>query len=588
MCGLYFSTTDADNISLIRPFIEQRGRDEFNIQKKNNFLFLHSRLSINNNGIVSKQPVLSKSHRFVILFNGEIYNYKEVSQQLYGRKDINDTTLLKMLIDDFDIETVISKLNGMFAILVYDLQEGVVHCARDKFGQKPLFFSNKINLRISSSISSLAKITNSSPSEESFKVYSCFGYFPIPRTAYNDIAQLEPGTITTFDTFSHEILKKKKISHIGLNISHKSNYSINEVNQIFDEAMDRHLNLDSKSCLLLSGGVDSSLVSEYLTKKGIKKSFSVGFPDNPEFDESNDAMKVANYLDLDHSILNFTCEDYFKQIKNLNNIYEQPLGDSSSLPTSLLMKVISENGFKIAYGGDGGDELFFGYKRHKKFGDVFYLKSLINYLTLPLKKTNIIKINSKIKRLHELCSKKNLSDFILFTRNLSKNIFDYSSLHEKPFTESDYALSIKSFDILSIFSNDLMVKTDRPSMYYGTEVRNPIIDLNIDALSNFMILNDKFIYRQNKKILKELLKFRNPNIFIKNKKKGFSIPVDEWITLQWKEWAMDLMSDFLSQKKFDYDYTKVEKILDNHMKKIDNSRDYLWSILMYQNWLNQL
>ena len=268
-------------------------------------------------------------------------------------------------------------------------------------------------------------------------------------------------------------------------------------------------------------------------------------------------------------------------------MYEQPLGDSSALPTSLLMKSVSEAGYKVAYGGDGGDELFFGYLRHKKFGDIYHFKKYLNFTFKLLENIGIKIGGTKINKLRDLLKAENISEFILLTRNLSRNIFDYSELHHGYENNANITLEMKYFDLKSIFANDLMVKTDRSSMYYGVEVRNPLIDYEFNRLSDELILRDNFFYRKNKKTLKQITNLKNPSIPQKRNKKGFSVPVDLWITNYWKDWAMDLMSDFFHEKRFDYNYADVRKIFNDHMSNQVNSRDFIWSILMYQNWLNE-
>ena len=149
-----------------------------------------------------------------------------------------------------------------------------------------------------------------------------------------------------------------------------------------------------------------------------------------------------------------------------------------------------------------------------------------------------------------------------------------------------FTKTLKYFDIESIFSNDLMVKTDRPSMHYGIEVRNPLIDFDINMLSDLLINSDILFYRKNKNFLKDVIRMKNPHVLKKSIKKGFSVPVDIWIRNEWKDWASDLMNDFMSQRRFDYDYEAAQLIFDNHMNNQSNSRDYIWSILMYQSWIN--
>ena len=576
----------ADDLSSIRSQIEKRGRDETNIVSKGQFKFLHSRLAINNFGKVGKQPIVLQNGSLTILFNGEIYNFKELSKAYYNRHDINDTVVLGKLISDYGVNDAVAKFNGMYSIVVYDHSTSRVYCARDQFGQKPLFYSRSMNkLRISSSIKALAILEQAGPSENAFKAYSSFGYFPCPDTAYEGISQFVPGTITEIDAITGEVIAKSPIRYRSMNVMNSATKSDRAV-AIFEKMASRHAYDGENACLMLSGGVDSTLVSTFMVEHGLRRSFSVGFPDYQEFDETADAVRVASVLGLEHTTLDFSQDDYFRQVQNLGTIYEQPLGDSSALPTSLLVKAMAGSGYKVAYGGDGGDELFFGYKRHQKFGDIYKSLSLLKNLFKAAEYLGIKFNQDKIKRLLNLCRTNSPSSFILQTRNLSRNVFDHSHLHHDAQIKDTFTKTLKYFDIESIFSNDSMVKTDRPSMHYGIEVRNPLIDFDINMLSDLLINSDILFYRKNKNFLKDVIRMKNPHVLKKSIKKGFSVPVDIWIRNEWKDWASDLMSDFMSQRRFDYDYEAAQLIFDNHMNNQSNSRDYIWSILMYQNWIN--
>ena len=590
MCGLFFSNKPTDDVKLIRPFIELRGRDETNILKTESALLLHSRLAINNFGKIGKQPLVVRSGSMTIQFNGEIYNFKELTREYYGGENINDTLLLGKLIVDFGVYDAISKINGMYAIVICDYASGKIFCARDQFGQKPLFYvSSGQKLRISSSLQALANLTNASPSERAFKVYSVYGYFPSPYSAYESIFQCEPGTITEFDLRTSEKLLETEIQYTPKeNLGELASLEPADTIFLFDQMAKRHVCDDTRSCLMLSGGVDSTLVSTFMVEHGVTDSFSVGFPEHNDFDETNDAVKTASMLGLDHTVLEFSQSDYFRQISDINIIYEQPFGDSSALPTSLLLKELAYTGYKVAFGGDGGDELFFGYKRHKKFGDVYAIKPFLQKLFKSTDALGIKFKSDKFKRLYDLSCSETKSSFILQTRNLSRNKIDYSHLHHGVQRKGTFVETLKYFDIKSIFSNDLMMKTDRPSMYYGLEVRSPLIDFDINVLSDILLQRDRYFYRRNKKYLKEIIQFKNSKVPIKTGKKGFSVPVDNWIRKEWFNWASDLMSDFCNERRFDYDYDVARLIFKEHMENKVNSRDFIWSLLMYQNWIQEL
>ena len=589
MCGLFFSNILNDDLNFVTPFIKKRGRDEINHLKTEEALFLHSRLAINNYGEVGIQPLVVRNGELTILFNGEIYNFKELTKRYYDGENINDTNLLGRLISDFGVYEAIPKINGMYAIVVFDNATGKVFCARDQFGQKPLFYSFKQGLRISSSLQAIASLTLAAPSESAFKVYSVYGYFPTPYTAYEGILQCEPGTITEFDALAPSRLLETEIHYTSAEVqSRHASLDAADTISLFDKMAERHAYDADDHCLMLSGGIDSTLVSTFMVECGVSRSFSVGFSGHNEFDETSDALKTASVLGLEHSVLEFSRDDYFKQVSALNEIYEQPFGDSSALPTSLLLKELASKGYKVAYGGDGGDELFFGYKRHKKFGDIRAIKS-------PLRRffssTNLLGIkfkSDKFRRLYELSNSETDSSFILQTRNLSRNKIDYSHLHHGAQRKESFSETLKYFDIRSIFSNDLMMKTDRPSMYYGLEVRSPLIDFNINHLSDLLLRSDRYFYRRNKKYLKDIIEMKNQKVPIKVSKKGFSVPVDNWIRKEWRDWASDLISDFCNQRRFEYDYNLTKCIFKEHMENKVNSRDFIWSLLMYQNWIQKL
>ena len=388
------------NVKLISENLSHRGPDQsgFWTEENNKIFFCHRRLSINDLSEEGRQPMLSASKRYVLLFNGEIYNFKKIKLELekfgYKFRGKSDTEVLLSLIDKIGLFDALNNINGMYSLAILDKKINKLFLARDPAGQKPLYYYYKNGqFYFTSEIRNIFKLfPDLKLSKVAISYFFQLSYIPSPWTIYENVFKLEKGSCLTFDLKTNKIeknqLKKKNLFFDikSLTFSEK----INKFDQVFSEVIEDHLISDVSVGTLLSGGIDSSIVSLYAKKVSNKKINSFCVKSNSDdFDESLFASDIANKIGTDHHTLEFTNDDIFNTILNIHNIYDEPFGDSSQIPTTLLFGKI-KNRVKVALSGDGGDEMFYGYNRHLFVSKYFKKLNSTNY--------NLRKITSKFLR----------------------------------------------------------------------------------------------------------------------------------------------------------------------------------------------
>ena len=424
MCGIAGIIQNYNKLDLnkeiisITDVLSHRGPDNMGhwVSKSNNIALGHTRLSIIDLSQNGNQPMHSKNQRYVISFNGEIYNYIELKNKLMTKANISwksttDTEVILQLLEFYTFEETLKLLQGMFAISIWDNKENCLYLARDIAGEKPLYYSANENFFIfASELKSIKKslFFNDEINKESVFNLINHGYISAPNSIFNNTKKLEPGNYLVFNQKKMDYKIKRY-----WNINYQSNIkkqigkkSIEDnIENILLKSLEKQLHADVPVGIFLSGGIDSSLIVSLTTKLGIRpKTFTIGFDDN-EFDESKDSKKIAEYLNTDHHEHYLTSKEALNLIPKMQNIYCEPFGDSSQIPTYLISKIARQN-VKVALSGDGGDELFGGYNRHIYANRFFsYSKFVPNNLrkliSSYLQKSNI----KKSKQFYNLISK---------------------------------------------------------------------------------------------------------------------------------------------------------------------------------------
>jgi asparagine synthase (glutamine-hydrolysing) len=602
------------DIRLMNNAIIHRGPDdygEFVINKEKYSCALGMRrlsiIDINS----GKQPIYSQDGKLVIVFNGEIYNYKSLRESLVseGHRFFtnSDTEVILKLYEIYGTSSF-SKLDGMFAFSIYDSIKNKVFIARDFFGEKPLYYTNTNNCFIwSSELKSTLKILNHKPSISQFSISLFFQltYIPSPFTIYENIFKLEPNYFLQIDCETQSISKNEifrdfKTFDIK---SDKEAYKLT-YNLVNESVLSRSIS-DVPIGTFLSGGVDSSIISLCLASQSNKRidTFSIGF-EKKSFDESEKSRIVSRLINSKHHEFIIGEKDLSINIDDIILNFDEPFADSSALATFLVSKKTSDY-VKVALTGDGGDEVFGGYNKYytgiinkyytniipyqlhkfsKKLiknlfkeqednrGIKFRINKLYNSIDYSQNYyTKILSLGFQRQDLENILTHKISSDNFSYFKN--KLDFSINSIHN--YREIDKLISLEG---------DMLVKVDRMSMLSSLECRAPFLNKNLWDFSS-QLPEDLLIRRFNKKfILKKAFEKYFPYNFLNKSKQGFGVPVGDWLRGNLKKELEKLSSSIFLDKQGIFNTSEIQKIINLH---INNKTDYsfqVWTFYCFQKW----
>ncbi len=619
MCGILgiFSKNGLDHLdsSKIDPLLQHRGPDACGkyISPDNKLLLQHYRLSIIDLSEQANQPMFSACGKYVIVFNGEIYNYKELKQKLphFLWRTQSDTELIIELYSSFG-EQVFSWLNGMFAIAIYHIETRELVISRDHIGIKPLFyFWDEQTFIFASEIKAIKALLSHNPTIDLSVIpyFLHLGFIPEPLSIYQNIYKFPSASSSKVSLSDYQ--KKDKILPTTrfwkLNSSFKekqiSNYSkaSNHLEELLFDAVEKQLVSDVPIGTFLSGGIDSSLVTAIAAtiKKDSVNTFSIGY-DDPGYDESIYAERVAKHLNTNHHNININQEHILELLPKLLSTYDEPFSDTSAYPTMIISKFAKKH-VSVALTGEGGDELFFGY------GSYNWAKRLNNPLirTFRHQLYQLTKIgDNRIKRggllLNYNTTETNLQSHIFSQENYmfaQQEIRDYLKCNVSDFNlincsyESERILNKTEkqslWDINYYLKDDLLVKVDRASMLYSLEARVPLLDYRIVEFASNLKEDFKLRGADTKFILKDVLYKFVPKEFFDRPKKGFSIPLQVWLKKEWKF----LIDKYLSKACIEcynlVHYDRVELL----KKRFFSGENYLygriWVLIVLHWWLEE-
>ena len=604
MCGFLGIVSNKalkfDNFNNALKKISHRGPDNSStwINEKSNIILGHNRLSIIDLSSQGNQP-MSYLGRYKIIFNGEIYNYKELKKTLesmgYKFKSNTDTEIILASYDRWK-EKCLEYFRGMFAFTIFDEKKNNIFIARDRVGEKPLYYINdRETLYFSSEIKSLLELKIDIP-KINFEILNYLltrGFSSNENTIYQSIKKLPAAHYLNYNIAKDnlKIIRYWKLENDLVNYNQNQN-KIEQFDEIIKKIISYQLNTDVSTGVLLSGGIDSSLITSISSlKKNNIKTFNVSFPNNLKYDESKYAKQISNYFKTDHHQIRVNRIDP-SIINTLIDIYDEPFFDSSAIPTLLIFQEIKKY-CKVVLGGDGGDEVFGGYKHYnyiiyldviskfipelfrrilkniilKKDSNHFKGKNWISYLDLNLKKKlpivpKYFDNDEKFQLLNtQLDSQLNYSN-----NNLDSNDLVKSLMHE---------------NFSNYLCDNLLVKTDMASMNNSVELRSPFLD---HKLIEFLFYNFKTSEKVNFFNRKIFLKKYSSNYFPKNydyrRKMGFSIPFKEWLKEDnWKEFFYD---NILSKKNI-FNKKYAIDLMNKQNSGYDNSSK-LYAILILVLW----
>ncbi len=576
------------------------------------------------------QPMLSHSGRYMIVYNGEVYNFPELMAQLESLghmfKGHSDTEVLLTAIEQWGLNQALQKINGMFAFALWDRQEKVLHLVRDRFGKKPLYigWAGK-TLVFASELKAFHAHPDFTPvlDRNIAAQYMRFGYVCAPYAIFKDVWQLLPGGRISFHLPSlqagGDLMKAMELYWSLPRVvedakAHPVTADENEVLATFEEklskAVKQRMVSDVPLGAFLSGGIDSSTVVALMQQNASQpvKTFSIGFDDDA-YDESKAAAKVAAHLHTDHHEFRVSAQDALDVVPALPEMFDEPFADASQIPTYLI-SALAKRHVTVALTGDGGDEILGGYQRHTH---VPALWNKISWMPSPLRRTggNLLlrvpqnaydRINPAYpqlgRRVHRMAQVLAQGD----TQSLYASLLQVwpeegivpgahaplIPLDDASMWPRDLSLAEKIIyaDTLSYRPNDLMVKTDRAAMAVALEARAPLMDYELCEYSWRLPMEMKIRGLEGKWLLRRVLEKHVPRALFDRPKSGFNAPVQDWLRGPLKAWASDLLSLDRLKKQNILNAGLVAKRwsdFQNGRGGHANATD-LWAALMFQAW----
>jgi asparagine synthase (glutamine-hydrolysing) len=632
MCGILacinYNKKVVNNIEEATVFLNKRGPDftgKYQFELFDSFITLvHTRLSIIDLSDAANQPFKSSDGKWSIVFNGEIYNYQVIKDELIvaGYKFISNSDT-EVIINSFDKWGIkcLDKFIGMFSFVICNHLNGNIFIVRDRTGVKPLYYEyNENGINISSDLNSLMKLSFKSKNDINYSAIPLFlkyGYLSSSYNFINGINKLEPGSYIEYNvkTNEHQILNYwNSISPFQKSLTNDLTESevLTKLEDLLVSACEYRMVSDVPVGIFLSGGYDSSLVTALLAKSSKYKlnTFSIGF-ENAEYDESEYARNVANHLGVNFNKYICTESDAINIIPNLVDVYDEPFGDSSAIPTLLVSKLAS-NEVKVVLSADGGDEIFGGYSRYsaslnnfsalKNIPD-FILKGISkvpkNLLRKPvsllagknLNETHMLKFDalitaSNVLEFNDVMGSLNYS-FVFNDsyKEQSRISFLKESRFENVFKLGDLN-SMLAYDYNVYLEADILRKVDRATMYHSIEGREPLLDHRVyEFMAN---LPDHYKIRNNvqKYILKELTHKYIPKHLMDRPKKGFSLPLNDWChkNTDLKQLFFDSLNEKSIKKLSVFKINEIEVLKNKFLEDGNSHFVFLWYLFNYVRW----
>lgn len=617
ICGYIDKNINKKYIYLMNNMLNHRGPDEEGYYFSNNAALGHKRLNIIDLN-TGNQPIFNENKSLAIVFNGEIYNYKSLKQELIKKNHLfktnSDTEVILHAYEEWG-ELFLQKLNGMFAFAILNTDNNSLFLARDRFGQKPLFYHhNNGTFIFASELSALLKHSaiKKKISVSSLQKYLFYEYIPAPDSMIENVFKLPAGH---FLIFKNNKIRIKKYWDLVLNnssIPQENDTEIEtKVKKLLKESIRLRLISDVPLGIFLSGGIDSSTIIALLSEiTDIKKvqTFSIGFEEK-SYDERSYARLIAEKYQTIHNEKILSPEIMIDIIPEILNKLDEPLADNSILPTYLLSK-FTRKYVKVALGGDGGDELFAGYDPFLAHWLIKYFRlspGIVKYIlkllhnTIPVSNKNM-SLEFRLKRTlaglaypPEIRNEIWMSAFNydMQTELLNKNINLNQTEILLPITSLDYTNKTLIQKIIYLYSklylqNDILGKVDKASMMNSLEVRSPFLDVNFADYVNSLPDKYKIRFGIRKYLLKKIMKTRLPQEIIKRQKKGFGVPLNKWFKNELKPLLFDTLTKTRIINDGFFNYSYVNSLINNHISGKKNNTKELWTLLVFHLWKNNL
>jgi asparagine synthase (glutamine-hydrolysing) len=594
----------------------------------------HRRLSIVDLSAAGAQPMVSASGRYVLSFNGEIYNFSRLRQDpelvSYSFRGHSDTEVILAAVQHLGVEKAVSKLEGMFALALWDREERCLWLARDRVGKKPLYYGwCNGSFLFGSELKALRKHPDfeNELDRNALGQYMQYGWVSQPHSIYRQVRKLPPGSLIRIPQNCEpwaaqpsQYWSAKNIAEHGEQNRFTGSYeeAVNQLDLILHQAVGDRMVADVELGALLSGGIDSSMVVALMQQQSDRpvKTFSIGFWEE-KYNEAEYASAVARHLKTDHHEIYVTPEQALNVIEHLPQMYDEPFADSSQIPTYLVCKLASEQ-LKVVLTGDGGDEQMAGYNRYKSFLDHWRViqripggaRRFIPAISRVLAAgswnwaENHAYPDGEVPRWSRKLGKfgqrscewaANSPQNIMasrFTKCLAVDQFVDGAVDPgTPLSDSAYwadvqdpLLAMLHYDYIGYLPDDILVKVDRASMAVGLEARAPLLDHRVLGLA--WSLPTEYLHdgKMGKRLLRDLLTRYVPRSLIERPKRGFNVPIKEWLIGPLRPWAEELVSEQALTEQGIFNVKNVRDAWQQHLRGWANHSEFLWSVLMFQAW----
>ncbi len=580
----------------------------------------HRRLSILDLSPEGHQPMASADGRFVISFNGEIYNYRDLRADLEPRghqfRGHSDTEVLLAAFTEWGILETLRRSNGMFAAAVWDRSERMLHLCRDRFGEKPLFYGWSNGLFL---FGSELKALRGHPrfraeiDPDALALYLRYGYVPAPRCIYDGLSKVLPGTVVSVAAPGHieivpywspreAVLGARSAPFLG-----DEREAVEELHRLLLDSVRLRMVADVPLGAFLSGGIDSSLVVALMQAQSSQpiKTFTIGF-EREEYDEAPRARAVAAHLGTDHTELYVTGSDTLSAVQRIPQMYDEPFSDSSQIPTFLVAQM-ARRSVTVGLSGDGGDELFAGYTRYILGNMIWRILHRIPYpgrlalayamdaspgfawvaIEKTLRRVLGLRRRSAADALDSVTGFLRVRDAAALYRQLGGSGGEppYAAHHEPP-PGLSFVERIMYWDTLHYLPDDILTKVDRATMSVSLEARVPLLDHRIFEFAWRLPLATKFKEGVTKRPLRAILDNYVPRELTERPKCGFAVPLADWLRGPLCTWMQDLLAPSRLEAQGMLDPQQYSTAMSEHLSGVRDRRGELWHALVFQAWFD--